>query len=217
MVFSPCLQQFFNNSMVIKKAEYILSAPNLSHCPEGKLPEVCFAGRSNVGKSSVINALTRRKKLAYTSNSPGKTQMLNYYCIDNRWYLVDMPGYGYAKISKKEQARWGKEMKKYLLGRPNLQLVTALLDIRHEPSSLDEEFLYWLGENRIPFSVILNKTDKISKSKQQQQKKKLELMLGEMNMEIPVFPVSAQVPESLDSFYAFMCEFIDWPISHSKV
>jgi GTP-binding protein len=194
--------------MRIVKAEYLLSAPDLGVCPEDGKPEICFAGRSNVGKSSVINALTRRKKLAHTSNSPGKTRSLNYYLIDDSWYLVDMPGYGYAKISKKEQARWGREMKRYLLERQTLQLVVVLLDIRHKPSSLDEEFLFWLGEHQIPFCIVLNKSDKISKNRASQQENAVARLLHEMNIEVPVFAVTANNPDSLDDFFHFAMDFV---------
>lgn len=194
--------------MAIVNASYVLSAPDLSFCPADDKPEICFAGRSNVGKSSVINALTRRKKLAYTSNSPGKTRSLNYYLIDDFWYLVDMPGYGYAKISKKEQKRWGREMKRYLLNRSTLKLVVLLLDIRHKPSALDEDFIFWLGENRIPFCILLNKQDKISKNKAARQTALMHNILEEMNIDVPVFPVNATTPESLDPFLVFATDFL---------
>lgn len=198
--------------MQIVKAEYLLSAPDIKICPVDGRPEICFAGRSNVGKSSVINALTRRKKLAKTSNTPGKTRSLNYYLIDDYWYLVDMPGYGYAKISKKEQSRWGREMNRYLLEREQLRLVVLLLDIRHEPSELDREFLYWLGEQRIPFCILLNKSDKISKNKVSQRCSDVTRILKEMNMEVPVFSVSAIHPESLDEVLEFAHEFFEYPV-----
>ncbi len=193
--------------MPITKAEYLLSAPDLSICPDDDKPEIGFAGRSNVGKSSVINALTRRKKLAHTSNTPGKTRSLNYYLIDDLWYLVDMPGYGYAKISRKEQSRWGREMKRYLLERKQLQLVVVLIDIRHQPGVLDREFLLWLGEHQIPFCVVLNKSDKISKNKLPHRKKNVQTLLDEMNIEVPVFIVSAQQPESMNELQSFIMDF----------
>ncbi|TVQ74840.1 MAG: YihA family ribosome biogenesis GTP-binding protein [Balneolaceae bacterium] len=194
--------------MRIVKAEYLLSAPDLSVCPDDGKPEICFAGRSNVGKSSVINALTRRKKLAHTSNTPGKTRSLNYYLIDDLWYLVDLPGYGYAKISKKEQSRWGREMKRYLLERETLQLVVLLIDIRHKPSSLDEEFMFFLGEHQIPFCIVLNKSDKISKNQASRQESAVTRLLQEMNMEVPVFVVTANNPDSLDDFFHFAMDFV---------
>ncbi|MDI6400800.1 ribosome biogenesis GTP-binding protein YihA/YsxC [Balneolaceae bacterium ANBcel3] len=195
--------------MHIQQATYVLSAPDLEICPADERPEVCFAGRSNVGKSSVINALTRRKKLAHTSNSPGKTRSLNYYIIDDSWHLVDMPGYGYAKVSKKEQARWGKEMKRYLENREQLELVVVLLDIRHKPSSLDEEFIFWLGEHRIPFCILQNKTDKVSKNSAQKKYKELTALLNSFNIEVPVFQGSAGQPESMDDLLHFILDFVD--------
>ncbi len=194
--------------MAITKAAYLLSAPDLSFCPDGNLPEICFAGRSNVGKSSVINALTRRKNLAHTSNTPGKTRSLNYYLIDDAWHLVDLPGYGYAKISKKEQSRWGREMKRYLLERNALQLVVVLLDVRHAPSTLDEEFLFFLGENGIPFCIVQNKADKISKSRLMQQKANINQLLKEMNIDVPLFQSSAIIPETLDELLTFIGEYV---------
>ncbi|MEX0679773.1 MAG: ribosome biogenesis GTP-binding protein YihA/YsxC [Balneolales bacterium] len=194
--------------MHITKAEYLLSAPDLSVCPADEKPEICFAGRSNVGKSSVINALVRRKKLAHTSNAPGKTRNLNYYLIDDTWYLVDLPGYGFAKISKKEQHRWGHEMKRYLTERASLRLVTLLLDIRHAPSTLDEEFIYWLGEHQIPFCILQNKTDKVSKNHVRQQSSAISKMLDEMNIEVPVFQISAIWPDTLDPYLAFVPEVL---------
>ncbi|MDI6402874.1 ribosome biogenesis GTP-binding protein YihA/YsxC, partial [Balneolaceae bacterium ANBcel3] len=180
----------------------------LEICPADERPEVCFAGRSNVGKSSVINALTRRKKLAHTSNSPGKTRSLNYYLIDDSWHLVDMPGYGYAKVSKKEQARWGREMKRYLENREQLELVVVLLDIRHKPSSLDEEFIFWLGEHQIPFCILQNKTDKVSKNSAQKKYKELSALLDSFNIEVPVFQGSAGQPESMDELLHFILDFV---------
>lgn len=194
--------------MRIVKAEYVLSAPDITICPADDRPEICFAGRSNVGKSSVINAITRHKKLAHTSNTPGKTRSLNYYSIDDLWYLVDLPGYGFAKISKKEQSRWGREMKRYLMERQTLQLVVLILDIRHGPSVLDEEFIFWLGENRIPFCILFNKADKISKNKVSQQQAALARLISGMNMEVPIFAASAMQPDSLNDFFNFVLDFI---------
>src|SRR5690625_7801282 len=145
--------------MEFQAAQFITSAVSLQDCPEESLPEFCFAGRSNVGKSSIINKLTNKKRLARTSNTPGKTQQMNYYRIDNRCYLVDLPGFGFAKVPQKERIRWGKDIQKYLLERSSLELVFHLVDCRHKPTSLDEEFFYWLGANELPFAVILSKSE----------------------------------------------------------
>ena len=147
----------FNNP-----ATFITSAPQLEDCPPMILPEFCFAGRSNVGKSSLINALLKRKNLARTSNMPGKTQQMNYYKVGEAFYLVDLPGYGYAKVPKTERERWGKNIRVYLTERETLRLVLHVIDARHPPSALDEDFFYWLATEQIPFSVVLSKADKIS-------------------------------------------------------
>ena len=151
--------------MAFTKARFITSAPKLADCPPESLPEVCFAGRSNVGKSSLINKITNRKKLARTSNTPGKTQQMNYYEIDEAFYLVDLPGFGYAKVPKKERERWGRDIQHYLLKRNTLELILHLVDSRHPPSKLDEEFFYWMGSNQKPFAILLTKTDKLSNNK----------------------------------------------------
>lgn len=181
--------------MKFKKAHFVTGAPSLDVCPEAFYPEICFAGRSNVGKSSFINALVNHKGLARTSNKPGKTREMNYYLVDDKIYLVDLPGFGYAKVSKKERERWGRDIREYLLERPTLRLVIHLVDIRHKPSKLDEDFFYWLGVNRIPFIVVLTKGDKISHNKRKQSETRLNSILDEMNMEVPV--VISSVKDSI--------------------
>lgn len=178
--------------MKVKKAEFITGAPSLEECPPSRYPEVCFAGRSNVGKSTLINALVNHKGLARTSNRPGKTQQINYYLINDRLFFVDLPGFGYAKVSKKERERWGRDIRDYLLERPSLRLVLHLVDIRHKPSKLDEEFFYWLGVNRMPFSVVLTKGDKLSHNKRMQSKARVKRILDEMNIEVPIIISSGE-------------------------
>lgn len=172
--------------MKFKKAHFVTGAPSLDVCPEAYYPEICLAGRSNVGKSSLINAMINHKGLARTSNTPGKTQEMNYYLVDDKTYLVDLPGFGYAKVSKKERERWGRDIRDYLQERSTLRLVIHLVDIRHKPSKLDEEFFYWLGANRLPFIVVLTKGDKISHNKRQQSKARVKRILDEMNIEVPI-------------------------------
>ncbi|MEX0995201.1 MAG: ribosome biogenesis GTP-binding protein YihA/YsxC [Balneolaceae bacterium] len=193
--------------MAFKKAEFIKSSPSLTECPEPDKPEICFAGRSNVGKSSLINKLVNRKNLARTSNTPGKTRHMNYYLIDERFYFVDLPGFGYAKVPKKEQERWAEEIRKYLLERPTLELVIHLVDSRHEPTHLDEEFFYWLGSNEIPFSVLLTKCDKISGNKVRQSHARLQKLLHEMNIEVPVFTCSAETGAGIDEVLSLIHDF----------
>lgn len=149
--------------MVIKDATFTISSPSVEKCPEPKFPEYAFIGRSNVGKSSLINMLTGRKQLAKTSANPGKTQLINHFLINDQWYLVDLPGYGYAKVSFSERVKWQKMIRDYLLKRENLMTVFVLVDVRHEPQKADLEFINWLGGNRIPFSIVFTKCDKISK------------------------------------------------------
>lgn len=195
--------------MQFKKAEFVTSAPSLDTCPDPYFPEVCFAGRSNVGKSSIINALVNHKGLAYTSNTPGKTQVINYYLIDDKMYLVDLPGFGYAKVSKKERERWGRDIRDYLLERSTLRLVVHLVDIRHKPSDLDEQFFYWLGANRMPFIVVLSKGDKISHNKRQQSKARVKRILDEMNIEVPIVISSVEDKIGIDDVKALISEFVE--------
>ena len=131
--------------MIIQSAEFIISNTDVRKLPTADLPEYAFIGRSNVGKSSLINAMTRRKGLAKTSQKPGKTQLINHFLINKNWYLVDLPGYGFAQTSKKNRQIWEKFIRKYLLERENLQCVFVLIDSRHEPQKIDLDFCYWLG------------------------------------------------------------------------
>ena len=151
--------------MEIKSAEFMMRANSIDKCPAITTPEYAFIGRSNVGKSSLINMLTGRKGLALTSSTPGKTRVMNYFTINNEWSIVDLPGYGFAKLSKVEREKLKERIDSYLLYRENLTLVFVLIDCRHEPQKIDVEFILWLGENGIPFSIIFTKIDKISNSK----------------------------------------------------
>lgn len=144
------------------KAEFIKSAPKWSDCPEPNKPEYAFIGRSNVGKSSLINMLAQRKDLAKTSGTPGKTQLLNIFLMDESWYLTDLPGYGYAKVSKTKRSQFEKMITNYLTQRPNLVNTFVLIDCRIPTQKIDLEFMEWLGENGIPFSMVFTKIDKIS-------------------------------------------------------
>ncbi len=147
--------------MQIKTAEYLMSNDDYRKCVKPDKPEFAFIGRSNVGKSSLINMLTSNSKLAKTSASPGKTQKINHFIINNQWYLVDLPGYGYAKVSKSQRAVFRKMIDDYILNRQNLVNLFVLIDCRHEPQDIDVEFINWLGESRVPFTIIFTKADKI--------------------------------------------------------
>lgn len=147
--------------MKIKSATFVMSNSEVAKCPSEPLPEYAFIGRSNVGKSSLINMLTERKSLAKTSGRPGKTQLINHFKINDNWFLVDLPGYGYAKVSKKDKKTFQKYITNYFLQRTQLVCSFVLVDIRHEPQKIDMEFMQWLGENQIPFCIIFTKADKL--------------------------------------------------------
>ena len=148
--------------MLIRDANFLSSNTQVAACPAPTRPEYAFIGRSNVGKSSLINMLTGRTALAKTSSTPGKTQVINHFNINDEWYLVDLPGYGYARVSKTSRADWGKMIKAYLTTRENLTCVCVLLDSRHAPQAIDLEFMAWLGEQGIPFVMLFTKADKQS-------------------------------------------------------
>ena len=195
--------------MEIKHATFIKSAPTLAHCPEDERLEVCFAGRSNVGKSSLINALTNRKKLAKTSNTPGKTRELNYYFINEHFYLVDLPGYGFAKVSKTEKKIWGEHMQSYILQRQTLQMIFVILDARHEPSVLDKEFMFMLAERGLQFCCIMSKADKLTKNQQQSSIARLKRVLKNMNVEVPIILTSAETRMGIPEFAELIGEFVE--------
>jgi GTP-binding protein len=146
--------------MQIKSAEYFVSSPNLASCPQTDLPEFAFIGRSNVGKSSLINMLTGKKGLALVSGKPGKTRIINHFIINEEWYLVDLPGYGYAHVSQLQRGEWLKHTEEYLARRKNLYNVFLLVDSRIEPQKKDLDFANWLGKYNVPFSIVFTKADK---------------------------------------------------------
>lgn len=171
--------------MKIKKAEFVISNTDINLCPKEGLPEYAFIGRSNVGKSSLINLITGRKKLAKTSGSPGKTQLINHFIINDNWYLVDLPGYGYAKVSKTARFKWEKFISNYLKKRKELANVFVLLDCRLEPQKIDLEFMNWCGEEKIPFSMVFTKIDKLSSSSLQKNLMKYKKVMSKFWEEIP--------------------------------
>ncbi len=155
--------------MIIKSAKFISSSPRADMCPKTKNPEYAFIGRSNVGKSSLINMLTRHGKLAMTSSTPGKTMLVNHFLINDEWFIVDLPGYGYAQRGKREMEKLKNLITHYVLDREQLTCLFLLIDIRHEPQKKDLEFIQFLGENGVPFAIVFTKADKISKQKIQAQ------------------------------------------------
>jgi len=151
--------------MQIINSEFLISNSNVDKCPNNNLPDYAFIGRSNVGKSSLINALCNKKSLAKTSSRPGKTQLINHFLINNNWHLVDLPGYGYARTSKTKKKIFQKFITEYFNKREQLVSAFVLIDIRHEPQNTDLDFMYWLGEKKIPFSIIFTKSDKLNTNK----------------------------------------------------
>lgn len=151
--------------MEITSAEFIISNTDVSKCPQGTLPEYAFIGRSNVGKSSLINMLTARKGLAMTSSTPGKTMLINHFLINKSWYIVDLPGYGYAKRGQKGQEQIKRIIEDYILERQQMTNLFLLIDSRLSPQSIDMEFMEWLGENGVPFSIVFTKSDKLKSGK----------------------------------------------------
>jgi len=147
--------------MKIKSAEFVISNQDVSKCPKKNLPEYAFIGRSNVGKSSLINMLTDRKSLAKISGRPGKTQLINHFIINQNWYLVDLPGYGYARVSKSSKKIFQKFITTYFEQREQLVSAFVLIDIRHKPQPIDLKFMEWLGEHNLPFSIVFTKADKL--------------------------------------------------------
>ena len=185
--------------MEIKQAEFTLSAPVVSMCPKDTKPEYAFIGRSNVGKSSLINMLTNNKKLAKTSSTPGKTLLINHFIINKEWYLVDLPGYGYAKRSKKEVDKLDQMIRGYILQREQLVNVFVLVDIRLEPQKIDLEFMEWLGISSVPFAIVFTKADKLTPNKCRQAMETYKKKLSETWEEMPpMFLTSAEKKDGRD-------------------
>jgi len=182
--------------MKIKTAEFIISNTDIKKCPKPDKPEYAFIGRSNVGKSSLINMLTGRKQLAKISGKPGKTRLINHFLINEEWYLVDLPGYGYAKVSKKERNIWKGFIKDYILTRENLMNLFVLIDSRHNPQKNDLEFMQRLGENQVAFVIIFTKADKLTKKQLKENILHYKTKLLKIWEEMPVFFISSAVDKS---------------------
>jgi GTP-binding protein len=193
--------------MGITKAEFVISNSDVKKCPGGYLPEYAFIGRSNVGKSSLINMLTDRKQLAKTSQKPGKTQLINHFIINDAWYLVDLPGYGFAQRGKEGRLTIQRIIENYVLERQELTNLFVLLDCRHKPQTIDLEFMEWLGENAIPFAIIFTKTDKISKGRlQENMQVYVEKMMESWEELPPIFPSSSEKKEGRNEIIQFIEE-----------
>ena len=179
--------------MRIKTATFVVSNQEVSKCPKNNLPEYAFIGRSNVGKSSLINMLTNQKKLAKTSGRPGKTQLINHFIINQQWYLVDLPGYGYARVSRSTKNIFQKFITAYFKQRKQLVCAFVLIDIRHEPQPIDLEFMQWLGENAIPFNIVFTKSDKLKPKAIERNIKNYSVVLKEQWEELPQYFVTSSL------------------------
>jgi GTP-binding protein len=172
--------------MKIKEATFITSSQSVAQCPKGDLPEYAFIGRSNVGKSSLINMLADRKNLAKTSSTPGKTRLINHFLIDNSWYLCDLPGYGYAKVSKKQRDDFARMIEKYATLRENLVCFFVLIDARIPPQEIDTDFIEWLGDSQLPFVLLYTKTDKVTQKERYKSISDMKAILAESWEELPL-------------------------------
>ena len=177
--------------MEIKEAQFVMSNSEVRKCPAPDRPEYAFIGRSNVGKSSLINMLTNKKSLAKTSGKPGKTRLINHFLIDKEWYLVDLPGYGYAKVPKAERLKWETMLRNYILKRENLYCLFVLIDSRHEAQQVDLEFMEWLGVSEIPFNIVFTKTDKLKPSELEANMKAYEEKMFETWEQMPGYFISS--------------------------
>jgi GTP-binding protein len=173
--------------MIIRSADFVVSNSDPSKCPDPDKPEFAFIGRSNVGKSSLINLLVQRKNLAKTSSTPGKTQLINHFLVNGSWYLVDLPGYGYASGSRDKRASFGGMIETYLKKRTSLITTFVLLDPRLEPQKIDQEFIQWMGESALPFSLVFTKSDKLTRNHLVDARKQWEKKLSETWEELPPF------------------------------
>jgi ribosome biogenesis GTP-binding protein ysxC len=191
--------------MVIKSAEFVISNSQVSKCPMTGLPEYAFIGRSNVGKSSLINMLTGKKGLAMTSQKPGKTQLINHFIINGAWYLVDLPGYGYARLSKDGREKLKAMIEDYTLERKELVCLFVLVDSRHEPQKIDLEFIQWLGEEGVPFALVFTKADKLTKGRLSANLEAYKARLLEEWEELPpIFVTSSEQQLGRDELLSYI-------------
>ncbi len=196
--------------MIIRSAEFVISNTDVAKCPQTTIPEYAFIGRSNVGKSSLINMLTQHKGLAMTSQKPGKTQLINHFIINNEWHLVDLPGYGYARVGQANRERLKGIIEDYILERPQLTSLFILLDCRHEPQRIDLEFIEWAGENGVPFSLVFTKADKLSRGKLATNIELYKQRLLETWEELPpIFVTSSEERLGRDELLAYIAQIND--------
>lgn len=203
--------------MKINQAEFVISNTDIRLCPEPNMPEYAFIGRSNVGKSSLINMLTNNKSLAKISSKPGKTRLVNHFLINKNWYLVDLPGYGYAKVGHNQRDKFQRFISRYMTTRENLTNVFVLIDSRHKPQEIDLDFMIWLGENGIPFSMIFTKLDKLKKGEQKKFIKNYTVEVLKVWEEMPPYFITSSVTgfgkEELLSYIDGINQTVDYSVS----
>jgi len=196
--------------MVIKEATFVKSATTYKACPLPDKHEVAFIGRSNVGKSSLINMLCNNRKLAKTSSTPGKTQTINHFLINKSWYLVDLPGYGYAKVNKQLRNTFANFISDYILKRPNLDCLFILVDSRHEPRKIDLEFIAWCGENEIPIAIVMTKTDKLKPAELEHNiNVYVETLLQEWEETPPMYYTSAENKNGKEELLEYIGKIVE--------
>ncbi len=203
--------------MQIKTTEFVKSSEKWQNCPEPDLPEYAFIGRSNVGKSSLINAMMNRKDLAKTSGTPGKTQLINHFLVNENWYLTDLPGYGYARVSKSIRKDFEKLITNYILNRKNLVNLFVLIDIRHNPQKIDLEFIEWCGESGIPFSIVFTKSDKMKPNAAKENVEDYRTELLKTWADLPeMYITSAEKKEGTEEILNFIKNTNEF-LHHNKV
>lgn len=199
--------------MIINTARFVTSSPDSAHCPDSRMHEYAFIGRSNVGKSSLINMLTGNKSLAMTSSTPGKTMLINHFVVNDSWMIVDLPGYGYARRSKDDRAKLQTMIEDYILNRPQMTNLFLLIDGRHMPQKIDVDFMNWLGENGVPFSIVFTKLDKLSSSAAKAVTAKYLATLLETWEELPpVFRTSSVDRRGRDAILNYIEELNNLPL-----
>lgn len=202
--------------MQITSAKFEISNSNVAKCPDTQRHEYAFIGRSNVGKSSLINMLTGQRKLAMTSATPGKTTLINHFLINNNWYIVDLPGYGYARRSKEDRKKLESIIEDYILERPQMTSLFVLIDSRHEPQKIDMEFMEWLGENSIPFAIVFTKADKLSSQKLSENIEHYKAVLSEQWEELPpIFVTSSEKAIGREELLNYIDELNQLPVQTS--
>lgn len=189
-------------------AQFVKGVADWEGLPRDGRPEAAFIGRSNVGKSSLINALVRRKNLARTSKTPGKTREFNYYLVDRRFYFVDLPGFGFAKVAKKERERWARLIERYLNERLPLRAVVHLIDSRHPPMEQDEDVMAFMRGGDVPYLIALTKTDKLSNNQRQQSVARTKKVLAGMGLEVPIVPTSAQTGRGVSKLWQWITSLV---------